>query len=790
MEEGKIITPQGQAERPKIPLELPVMPSRDLVLFPKMVIPFMVTDPNLIKLVDDALNKDKIIAIVTMKKGEEEKPPPDNLYQVGCAAQILKMAKVPDVGVKLLVQGLARIRIMGYVQKEPYLTAIISPHYEEYTPAQKKDVELEALMTNVRGLFQKVVELSPYLPPDLGVMAMNVEEPGILADMVASTLNISKEDKQKILETFDLKERLKEIIRFLNREIEVLELANKIQAEAKKDIDKAQREYFLRQQLKAIQKELGEKDEREAEIEELRARLKEKKLPEAAAKEAERELNRLARMNPGSPEYVVARTYLDWILDLPWTESTEDNLDIERAKKILDENHYNLDKVKKRILEYLAVRQLNPEARGSILCFVGPPGTGKTSLGKSIAAALGRKFVRVSLGGVRDEAEIRGHRRTYIGAMPGKIIQGIKKAGSNNPVFMLDEIDKLGADFRGDPAAALLEVLDPEQNATFVDHYLGVEFDLSKVMFITTANILDTIPAPLRDRMEILELSGYTVHEKIMIAQKYIIPRQLKEHGLSEKNLQFEEKAIEKIVLNYTREAGLRNLERQIASICRQVAVEVVKDREKTVKVRPEDIEKFLGPPRFYREVAERITEPGIVTGLAWTPTGGEIIFIEATKMKGKKTLILTGSLGEVMKESAEAALSYVRSKAKQFGIDEDFYEKHDIHIHVPAGAIPKDGPSAGIAMATALISLLKGQPVRSDLAMTGEITLRGLVLPVGGIKEKVLAAHLAGIKYVALPKKNAKDLEEIPQEIKDQMKFIFVEKIEDVVNFALRKER
>ncbi len=789
MAEGKIITPQDQAKRPKIPLELPVMPSRDLVLFPKMVLPFMVTDPNLIKLIDDALNKDKIIAIVTMKKGEEEtKSPPDNLYQVGCAAQILKMAKVPDVGVKLLVQGLVRIRIMGYVQKEPYLTAIVSPHYEEYPPEQKKDVELDALMTNVRGLFQKVVELSPYLPPDLGVMAMNVEEPGILADMVASTLNISKEDKQKILETFDLKERLKEIIRFLNREIEVLELANKIQAEAKKDIDKAQREYFLRQQLKAIQKELGEKDEREAEIEELRTRLKEKKLPEAAAKEAERELNRLARMNPGSPEYVVARTYLDWILDLPWTESTEDNLDIERAKKVLDENHYDLDKIKKRILEYLAVRQLNPEARGSILCFVGPPGTGKTSLGRSIAAALGRKFVRVSLGGVRDEAEIRGHRRTYIGAMPGKIIQGIKKAGSNNPVFMLDEIDKLGADFRGDPAAALLEVLDPEQNTTFVDHYLGVEFDLSKVMFITTANILDTIPGPLRDRMEILELSGYTVQEKVKIAQKYIIPRQLKEHGLKEENLQFEEKAIEKIVLDYTREAGLRNLERQIASICRQVAVEVVKDREKKVKVVPEDIEKFLGPPRFYREVAERITEPGIVTGLAWTPTGGEIIFIEATKMKGKKTLILTGSLGEVMKESAEAALSYVRSKAAQFGIDEDFYEKHDIHIHVPAGAIPKDGPSAGVAIATALISLLKGQPVRSDLAMTGEITLRGLVLPVGGIKEKVLAAHLAGIKYVALPQKNAKDLEEIPQEIKDQMEFIFVEKIEKVVNFALRK--
>ncbi len=785
MEENKIVA--SASEVPQIPSELPVMPSRDLILFPKMVLPFMVTDPNLIKLVDDALNKDKIVAVVAMKRGEEEgQKPPNNLYRVGCAAQILKMAKVPDVGVKLLIQGIARIRIMGYVQEEPYLKAIVSPHYDEY----QKDVELDALMTNVRGLFQKVVQLSPYLPPDLGVMAMSVEEPGVLADMVASTLNIAKEEKQRILETFDLKERLKEIIRFLNREIEVLELANKIQTEAKKDIDKAQREYFLRQQLKAIQKELGEKDEREAEIEELRQKLKEKKLPEAAYKEAERELNRLARMNPGSPEYVVARTYLDWILELPWSEGTEDNLDLERAKGILDKDHYDLDKVKKRILEYLAVRRLNPNVRGSILCFVGPPGTGKTSLGRSIAAALGRKFVRISLGGVRDEAEIRGHRRTYIGALPGKIIQGIKKAGSNNPVFMLDEIDKLGADFRGDPAAALLEVLDPEQNYAFVDHYLGVEFDLSKVMFITTANILDTIPAPLRDRMEILELPGYTVTEKVKIAQRYLIPRQLKEHGLTPANLQFEEEAIKKIILGYTREAGLRNLERQIASVCRQVAMEVVKDKTQGTNLSPELVEKFLGPPRFHREIAERITEPGIATGLAWTPTGGDIIFVEATKMKGKKSLILTGSLGEVMKESAETALSYVRSKAAQFGIDEDFYEKHDIHIHVPAGAIPKDGPSAGVTICTALVSLLTEKPVRSNLAMTGEITLRGLVLPVGGIKEKVLAAHLAGIKYVALPKKNAKDLEEIPQDVKGEIKFILAEKVEEIINFALQQKQ
>ena len=772
-------------EEISIPKEISILPSRDMVLFPKMMVPFVITDSNLIKLVDDVLVSNKIIGIVTMKKDEESKKPPENLYQIGCAAQILKMSKVPDVGVRLMVQGLARIRIMEYIQIEPYLRATVSPHYDVF----EKDVEIDALITNIRGLFRKVVELSPYLPSELSIMAMNVEDPGMLADMVASTLNISKEDKQKVLESFDVKERMREVVRFLNREIEVLELANKIQAQVKEDMDKAQREYFLRQQLKAIMKELGEKDEREAEIEELRAKIKEKNLPEAAAKEAERELNRLARMNPASPEYVVARTYLDWILELPWNESTQDNIDIAIARKILDEDHYNLEKVKKRMLEYLAVRKLKPDAKGSILCFVGPPGTGKTSLGKSIARALGRKFVRVSLGGIRDEAEIRGHRRTYVGAMPGKIIQGLKKAGSNNPVFMLDEIDKLGADFRGDPSAALLEVLDPEQNYAFVDHYLGVEFDLSKVMFICTANILDTIPGPLRDRMEILELPGYTVQEKVQIAEKYLIPRQLDAHGLNENHLKFDPKAIEKIILNYTREAGLRNLERQIAAICRQVAVEVAEGKKQSEFITPENVSTFLGPPKFYREVAERTVEPGVATGLAWTPTGGEIMFIEATKMRGKKSLTLTGSLGEVMKESAETALSYVRSKAAHFGIPEDFYENNDIHIHVPAGAIPKDGPSAGITICTALVSLLTEKPVRNDLAMTGEITLRGLVLPVGGIKEKVLAAHLAGIKYVALPKKNKNDLEEVPKEVKESIKFLFIEKVEEIVDFALKEK-
>jgi ATP-dependent Lon protease len=773
------------AETSAIPKELPILPSRDLVLFPKMVLPFVVAEPALIKLIDDTLSTNKIFAIVATKKEDEAaKSQPDNLYRVGCAAQILKMAKVPEIGIRLLVQGLARVRIMGITQREPYLKAIIVPYYDTF----KKDMETEALITNVRGLFQKVIELSPYLPSELGAMAMNVEEPGILSDMVVSTLNISKENKQKVLENFDIKERLREVMQFLNREIEVLEIANKIQSQVKKDMDKVQREYVLRQQLKAIKEELGERDEHEAEIEELGERIKGKKLSEAAAKEAERELNRLERMNPASPEYVVARTYLDWVLDLPWNESTKDNLDIKSARETLDKDHYDLEKVKKRTLEYLALRKVKPEAKGSILCFVGPPGTGKTSLGKSIATALGRKFVRMSLGGIRDEAEIRGHRRTYVGAMPGKIIQGIKKTGSNNPVFMLDEIDKIGADFRGDPAAALLEVLDPEQNYSFVDHYLGVEFDLSKVMFISTANILDPVPPALRDRMEILELPGYTVQEKIKIAQNYLIPRQLEAHGLSENYIKFKPKAIEKIILDYTREAGLRNLERNIAAICRQVVVKIAEGEKGLTHITPEKLNTFLGAPKFYREIAERTNEPGVAIGLAWTPTGGEIMFVEATKMKGRKSLILTGSLGEVMKESAEAALSYIRSKAKQYGIPEDFYENGDIHIHVPAGAIPKDGPSAGITICTALVSLLTERTVKEDLAMTGEITLRGLLLPVGGIKEKILAAHLAGIKYVALPKKNAADLEEVPKEVKEEIGFLLAEEAGEIINFALKE--
>jgi len=676
--------------------------------------------------------------------------------------------------------------VKKYIASEPYVRAEI----EVLPDVLEKDIEVDALAFNIKNLFHRVLELSPYLPSELGAMVMTIEEPGTLADTVTSSLNLNKDEKQTVLETFDIRERLEKVNLFLTRQIEVLELGSKIQSQVKDGLDKAQREFILREQLKAIQKELGEKDERALEIEELRTKIKERELPPSAAKEAERELDRLAKMHPAAAEYTVSRTYLDWLLDLPWNVSTEDNLDIEAAQKVLDEDHYNLDKVKTRILEYLAVRKLKADMKGPILCFVGPPGTGKTSLGKSIARALERKFYRMSLGGIRDEAEIRGHRRTYVGALPGRIIQGIRKTSSNNPVFMLDEVDKIGIDFRGDPASALLEVLDPEQNFTFSDHYLGVEFDLSKVMFITTANILDTIPPALRDRMEVLDLPGYTWEEKLKIAKEFLVPRQLKEHGLTNANLIFQDDAIKKIIGEYTREAGLRNLEREIATVCRRVAKEVAKGVTELVSVTPEMIHKFLGPFKFFSELAERTSEPGVATGLAWTQAGGDIIFVEATKMPGKKTLSLTGHLGDVMKESAEAALSYVRSKSKELGITDDFYEKNDIHIHVPAGAIPKDGPSAGITMFTALVSVLTDRPVRNDVAMTGEITLSGLTLPVGGIKEKVLAAHRVGIKSIILPKRNEKDLEEIPKGIREMMDFHFVERMDEVIDIALSERK
>ncbi len=768
----------------ELPEELPILPIREAVLYPRMLLPLMVSQERLIRLIDAALLSNKMIGVVAIKKKEVEEVQTEHLFDIGCGASILKMIKMPNNSLRLLIQGISRIRVVEFTQREPYIRAKVAPLKDH----GEKTTDVEALMAGVKGIFQKVVELAPNLPAELAIMAMNLEEPGALADLIASTLNIPLEERQAILETLDVKARLEKANFFLTRELSVLELGSKIQSQVREGIDKSQREYFLREQLKAIQKELGEKDERTAEIEELRQRLTQAKLPPEAMKEGERELDRLAKMPPAAAEYTVSRTYLEWLIDLPWAVSTEDNLDIAQAQKVLDEDHYDLEKVKKRILEYLAVRKLKADMKGPILCFVGPPGTGKTSVGKSIARALGRKFIRMSLGGVRDEAEIRGHRRTYVGALPGRIIQGVRKAGSNNPLFMLDEIDKLGMDFRGDPSAALLEVLDPEQNYAFSDHYIDVAFDLSKVMFITTANILDPIPPALRDRMEVLDLPGYTEEEKLKIAKEFLIPKQLEAHGLTDNNIEFEDGAIRRITLEYTREAGVRNLEREIANICRAVAKRVAEGQGGLTIIRAEDVSTYLGPEKFFSEVAERTSEPGVATGLAWTPTGGDILFVEATRMKGRKGFSLTGQLGEVMKESAQAALSYVRGRAQDFKIPQDFFEHSDIHIHVPAGAIPKDGPSAGVTMFTALTSLLTGRPVRSDVAMTGEITLRGLVLPVGGIKEKVLAAKRAGITTVILPKRNEKDLEEVPEEVKKGMKFHFVQRMDEVIELALQK--
>lgn len=793
-DEGKVVIGSaGESESPgkgeqakgtDIPEELPIIPIREAVLYPKMVLPLIVTQEPIIKLIDAALLANKIIGIVALKSKESGEIKPEDLYSVGCAAFILKMIKMPDNTLRLLIQGMTRIRITEITQQDPYLRAKCVPLVDQ----MEETPDLQALLVSIKGIFQKVVELSPHLPAELAIMAMNLDDASALADLVASTLNISLADKQAILETLNVRERLERVNVLLNKELSVLELSSKIQSQVREGIDKSQREYFLREQLKAIQKELGERDERQIEIEELKRRLQEAKLPPEAMKEAERELDRLAKMPPAAAEYTVSRSYLEWLIELPWSVSTTDNLDIGQAEKVLNEDHYNLEKVKKRILEYLSVHKLKADMKGPILCFVGPPGTGKTSVGKSIARALGRKFVRMSLGGVRDEAEIRGHRRTYVGALPGRIIQGIRKAGSNNPVFMLDEIDKIGTDFHGDPSAALLEVLDPEQNYAFSDHYLDVPFDLSRVMFITTANILDPIPAPLRDRMEVLDLPGYTEEEKLKIAQNYLVPKQVEAHGLTEKHIQFTEKALRRIILEYTREAGVRNLEREIATICRGVARKVAEGQQELTIIDEEKVVIYLGPIKFFSEIAERTADPGVAIGLAWTPTGGDILFIEATRMKGKKGFTLTGQLGEVMKESAQAALSYIRAKSKELNISENFFNNSDIHIHVPAGAIPKDGPSAGITIFTALTSLLTGRPVRSDVAMTGEITLRGLVLPVGGIKEKVLAAKRAGITTVILPKKNEKDLEDIPEEVKREIKFHFVQRMDEVIQIALQE--
>jgi ATP-dependent Lon protease len=767
-----------------IPDKLPILPLRDFIVFPYMVTPLIIARPKSMQLIDEVMEGDKLLGLVAQKQPEIEDPDIDNLFRYGTAAYVLKMLRFPDGSLRILVQGLSRIKIVNFIHKDPFFVCSIKKLNDTF----EMNLEVQALIRNLSNQFQRIAVLVPNLPDELQIAVMNMDDPGRLTDLLASNLNLSMLEKEDILETLNLRDRMEKLTVYLNRELEVLEMGSKIQTQVQSEMGKNQREFYLREQLKAIQRELGESDERTAEINELRNKITEAKMSEQAEKESLRELDRLSKMPPGSAEYTVSRTYIDWLINLPWAKSTEDNLDISQAETILNEDHYDLDKVKERILEYLAVRKLKQDMKGPILCFVGPPGVGKTSLGRSIARALNRKFIRISLGGVRDEAEIRGHRRTYIGSLPGRIIQGIKNAASNNPVFMLDEIDKLGTDFRGDPSSALLEVLDPEQNYSFSDHYLDVPFDLSRVLFITTANYLDPIPSALRDRMEVIELPGYTIEEKMKITYQYLIPKQLEEHGLQKKFLLLQKNAVKSIILNYTREAGLRNLEREIAKTCRKVAKRIASGSTDKVIISRNNISEFLGPEKFYSEIAERITEPGIATGLAWTPYGGDILFVECSLMKGQKGLLLTGQLGDVMKESAQAAMTYVRSHAQKLGIDKNQFDNNEVHIHVPAGSIPKDGPSAGITMVTALISLLKNVKIKNNIAMTGEITLRGKVLPIGGVKEKLLAARRAGIKQVILPCKNENDLIELPEEIKKELQIHLVDRIEEVVEIIFRK--
>ncbi|MDQ2798207.1 MAG: endopeptidase La, partial [Armatimonadota bacterium] len=755
--------------------------------------PIAVGRENSVRLVDEAVaGGNRIIAVVAMKDSSVENPTADDIYGLGVAVVVRMMAKVPD-GIRMIVQGIARIQIEQILTEEPYLKArvkVLDRIDLKAMPAEEA-VEIEALKRNLGELFRRIVQLSPNMPDELSGLSTSIEDPDVMTDLIAAHMPVGPAEKQAILEQIDLKARMTDLMTLMTKEMQVLELGSKLQSQVSSEMNKTQRDYYLREQMKAIQKELGEGDERGEEIEELRRKIDEAHLPEDALKEANRELDRLQRMSPGAPEYTVARSYLDWLVVLPWDKSTPDNLDIPSVKQVLDEDHYGLEKVKDRILEYLSVRKFKPEGdlRQPILCLVGPPGVGKTSLGKSIARAMGKKFVRISLGGVHDESEIRGHRRTYIGALPGQIIQGLKRAETNNPLFILDEIDKVNADFRGDPSSALLEVLDPEQNSTFRDNYLDVNFDLSRVLFMTTANMLDTIQPALRDRMEIIELAGYTEEEKAQIAIRHLIPKQVAEHGMTDEQIRFTEPGVKAVIRGYTREAGVRNLEREIASLCRKATREFAEGRTALVTMDAAQVEKYLGSPRFeYEEVAERTEQPGVVTGLVWTPVGGDVVFIEASRMEGGKSLQLTGQLGDVMKESAMAALSYVRAHAKDLGNKPDFYEKSDLHIHVPAGGIPKDGPSAGVTMTSAIASLLSGRPIKQALAMTGEVTLSGKVLPVGGIKEKVLAARRAGIKTVILPERNRKDLmEDIPEELRKDMKFIFARDVTEVLDAALQ---
>jgi ATP-dependent Lon protease len=777
------LTPPQNVE---IPDQLPLLPVRDIVVFPYMVLPLFVGREMSIKAIEAALAGNRMIFLATQKALDVENPTPDDIHAIGTVGIIMRMLKLPDERIKILVQGLSKAKISGYIQTDPYYSVRIDK-INEAKPAGST-LESEAVMRTVKEQIERIVSLGKVLIPDVMVVIENLEDPGRLADMIASNLGLKVEVTQSVLEITEPLKRLRQISEILAKEIEVLSMQQKIQAQAKGEMDKTQREYFLREQLKAIQKELGELDERAEEVAEFRKRVKDAKMPEKVLKETEKQLKRLEKMHPDTAESATVRTYLEWMVELPWSKKSKDNLDLKSAQKVLNEDHYDLEKVKERILEYLAVRKLKEKMKGPILCFVGPPGVGKTSLGKSIARALGREFVRISLGGVRDEAEIRGHRRTYVGALPGRMLQGMKQAGTNNPVFMLDEIDKVGMDFRGDPSAALLEVLDPEQNSTFTDHYLGVPFDLSEVMFITTANLIDPILPALRDRMEIIEIPGYTEEEKLGIAQRYLIPRQLNEHGITEKHVKIAEPAIRQIIVHYTREAGVRNLEREIANVMRKVAKKVAEGKGLGFPVNAGNLHKYLGVPKFVPESELEKDEIGVATGLAWTESGGDVLYIEATVMKGKGVLTLTGHLGDVMKESAQAALSYVRSREKSLGINPDMFTKQDLHIHVPAGAIPKDGPSAGITMATAIASALAQVPARRDLAMTGEITLRGRVLPIGGLKEKILAAKRARLTTVILPKRNKKDLDEIPKHILKGIQLVFADTMDDVMRVALRR--
>jgi len=772
-------------EPPKIPEVLPVLPLRDIVIFPFMIVPLYVSRERSIKAIDQALAENRMILLAAQKKQEEEDPGPDDIFTMGTAALIMRMLKLPDGRIRVLVQGVGRARITAFEEGLPYLQAKIES-VSEPEGLDRNNLEVEALMRNVKAALEKSSNLGKPISPEVIVIATNMEEPGRLADLTASNLDLKVEGAQEILEAASPVERLRRVHDLMTKELEVLTMQQEISSQAKGEMDRSQREFFLRQQMKAIQSELGEGNELAEEIAQLRDKALKAKMPKAVLEEVERQLKKLERMHPDSAETATLRNWLDWMVTLPWGKATKDNLDLVEAKRILDEDHYGLDKVKERILEYLAVRKLKDKAKGPLLCFVGPPGVGKTSLGRSVARALGRKFERLSLGGVKDEAEIRGHRRTYVGSMPGRIIQGIHHAGANNPVFMMDEVDKIGADFRGDPSSALLEVLDPEQNNTFRDHYLGVPFDLFPVMFICTANLTDTIQSAFLDRMEVIRLSGYTEDEKLEIARRHIVPKTLEENGLTPENLVITDKALRTIINGYTREAGLRNLEREVAGISRKVARRVAEGKAEPVRITPAQLSKYLGPVKVLPDEVLKKDAVGTATGLAWTATGGDVLFIEATTMKGRGRLTLTGQLGDIMKESAQAALSYTRSRARQFGIKDDFFGSHDIHVHIPEGAIPKDGPSAGITMATAMISAFTQRAVRRSVAMTGEITLRGNVLPIGGLKEKILAARRAGIHTIILPKLNKKELDEVPPHQRRALDFHLVDDVDEVLRLAL----